>query len=111
KPIPKEVLYEEALKADGLLCLITEKIDREFLHHASHLKIIANMAVGYDNVDIDAAKEYGVTITNTPDVLTETTADLTFALLMATNGEIGHRVCWLVQMCMTLRWGLLVWEE
>jgi len=84
KPIPKEVLYEEALKADGLLCLITENIDREFLHHASHLKIIANMAVGYDNVDIDAAREYGVTITNTPDVLTETTADLTFALLMAT---------------------------
>src|SRR5699024_4360837 len=88
QPVPRDVLFEEASKADGLLCLITEKIDREFLQHASHLKIIANMAVGYDNVDVTAAKEYGITITNTPDVLTETTADLTFALLMATARRI-----------------------
>lgn len=83
-PVPKEILYEEALKADGILCLLTEAIDYAFLQHASHLKIIANMAVGYDNVDVAAAEEFGVTVTNTPDVLTETTADLTFALLMAT---------------------------
>lgn len=83
-PVPKDVLYEEALKADGILCLLTEAIDYDFLQHASHLKIIANMAVGFDNVDVAAAEEFGVTVTNTPDVLTETTADLTFALLMAT---------------------------
>lgn len=83
-PIPREVLMREAKEADGLLCLLTEKIDRPFLDHASHLKIIANMAVGYDNIDVKAAKEKGIIVTNTPDVLTETTADLTFALLMAT---------------------------
>lgn len=88
KPVPKEVLYEEAKEADGLLTLLTEKIDRAFLQHASHLKIIANMAVGYDNIDVAAAEEYGIVITNTPDVLTESTADLTFALLMATARRI-----------------------
>lgn len=83
-PVPKEVLYEEIKEVDGLICLITEKIDRDFVKHASHLKIIANMAVGYDNIDVQAAKEENIIVTNTPDVLTETTADLTFALLMAT---------------------------
>lgn len=83
-PVPKEVLYEEVKNADGLLCLLTEKIDRNFLEHAAHLKIIANMAVGYDNIDVKTAKEKNIIVTNTPDVLTETTADLTFALLMAT---------------------------
>lgn len=84
KPIPKDMLYEEVLEADGLLCLLTEQIDEPFLRHAKHLKIIANMAVGYDNIDVAAAEKYGIVVTNTPDVLTETTADLTFALLMAT---------------------------
>lgn len=84
EPIPRDILLEEVQKADGLLSLMTEKIDRSFLQQASHLNIIANMAVGYDNIDVEAAKEYDITITNTPDVLTETTADLTFALLMAT---------------------------
>ena len=84
KPVPKDILYEEAKKADGLLCLLTEKIDQAFCQHASHLKIIANMAVGYDNIDLEVAKNNNIIVTNTPDVLTETTADLTFALLMAT---------------------------
>lgn len=84
KPVPMNVLYEEAAEADGLLCLLTENIDATFIEHASHLKIIANMAVGYDNINVQAATQQGMIITNTPDVLTETTADLTFALLMAT---------------------------
>lgn len=83
-PVPQEVLYEQAKQADGLLCLLTEKIDADFLEQASHLEIIANMAVGYDNIDVITAEEKDIIITNTPDVLTETTADLTFALLMAT---------------------------
>lgn len=87
-PVPREVLFEEAKKADGLLTLLTEKIDREFLQHASHLQVIANMAVGYDNIDVAAATEHKITITNTPDVLTETTADLTFGLLMTTARRI-----------------------
>ncbi|MEI3611637.1 2-hydroxyacid dehydrogenase [Pseudogracilibacillus sp. SO30301A] len=84
KPVPKDILYEEAKKADGLLCLITEKINQAFCQYASHLKIIANMAVGYDNIDLESAQKNKIIVTNTPDVLTETTADLTFALLMAT---------------------------
>lgn len=87
-PIPTNILYERVEEADGLICLLTEKIDRAFLEHASHLKIIANMAVGYDNIDVHAAKEQNIVITNTPAVLTETTADLTFALLMATARRI-----------------------
>lgn len=83
-PIPKSMLYEAVLEADGLLCLLTEQIDAAFLQHAQHLKIITNMAVGYDNIDVAAAEKYNIVVTNTPDVLTETTADLTFALLMAT---------------------------
>lgn len=83
-PIPINMLYEEALEADGLLCLLTERIDEPFLEHAKHLSIIANMAVGYDNIDVASAEKYDIVVTNTPDVLTETTADLTFALLMAT---------------------------
>lgn len=87
-PVTKDVLYNEVLDADGLLCMLTESIDESFLKHANHLKIIANMAVGYDNIDVASAEKYGVTVTNTPDVLTETTADLTFTLLLATARRV-----------------------
>ncbi|WP_088053103.1 2-hydroxyacid dehydrogenase [Virgibacillus dakarensis] len=83
-PVPRDLLIKEVKDADGLFCLLTEKIDQEVLEHASHLKIVANMAVGYDNIDVKAAAKLGITVTNTPDVLTETTADLAFALLMTT---------------------------
>jgi glyoxylate reductase len=83
-PVPREVLEKEIVDVDGLFCLLTESIDRELLQKAVRLKVVSNMAVGYNNVDIEAAKEKGITVTNTPGVLTETTADLTFALLMAT---------------------------
>jgi len=82
--VPREILKKEARQADGLLCVLTDQIDEDLLACAPNLKIAANMAVGYDNIDIPSAKNYGVTITNTPDVLTETTADMGFALLMAT---------------------------
>lgn len=83
-PVPRKVLLEQVKQADGLLCMITEQIDTELLEYGKHLQVIANMAVGYDNIDIVAAKARNVVVTNTPDVLTETTADLTFGLLMAT---------------------------
>src|SRR5699024_6611513 len=83
-PVPRNILLEESKSATALLCLLTEQIDRDFIEEQSHLKLIANMAVGYDNIDLEAANEYKIIVTNTPDVLTETTADLTFALLMAT---------------------------
>ncbi|WP_026693112.1 2-hydroxyacid dehydrogenase [Peribacillus kribbensis] len=87
-PVPREVLEKEIVNADGLFCLLTESIDRALLEKAEKLKVVSNMAVGYNNIDIEAAKEKGITVTNTPGVLTETTADLTFALMMAAARRI-----------------------
>jgi len=83
-PVPREILEQEVKDIDGLFCLLTETIDVELLNKANNLKIISNMAVGYNNIDINTTTKRGIMVTNTPDVLTETTADLTFALLMAT---------------------------
>ncbi|WP_191561160.1 2-hydroxyacid dehydrogenase [Metabacillus idriensis] len=88
EPVPREVLEKEIIDSDGLFCLITESIDKELLEKANQLKVVSNMAVGYNNIDIEVAKEKGITVTNTPGVLTETTADLTFALIMATSRRL-----------------------
>jgi glyoxylate reductase len=82
--VPREVLEKEIAEVDGLYCLLTDTIDEALINQAQHLKVISNMAVGYNNIDVDAATRKGIMVTNTPGVLTETTADLTFALLMAT---------------------------
>jgi glyoxylate reductase len=87
-PIPREVLLREVKEADALFPMITERIDEEVLERAPRLKIVANMAVGYDNVDVPACTSHNVQVTNTPDVLTETSADLAFALLMSTARRI-----------------------
>lgn len=68
----------------GLLTLLVDEIDKEVLNSAPGLRIVANCAVGYNNIDIEFARERGVMVTNTPGVLTETTADLTWALILAT---------------------------
>ncbi|UTR11616.1 D-glycerate dehydrogenase [Evansella sp. LMS18] len=83
EPVPRDVLLEEAGRAEGLLTMLSDSIDKELLEQSPKLKVVANMAVGYDNIDVSFAREKNVTVCNTPDVLTETTADLTFALLMA----------------------------
>lgn len=88
RPVPHEVLKRKISDIDGLFCLLTENIDRDLLNNTSQLKIISNMAVGYNNIDIEAASEKGIMVSNTPGVLTETTADLTFALLMATSRRL-----------------------
>ena len=87
-PVPYEVLKEEAKTADALLTMLSDKVDKELLTESKNLKIVANLAVGYDNIDIVTAKELGITICNTPDILTDTTADLTFSLLLATARRI-----------------------
>jgi glyoxylate reductase len=76
--------------ADALLCMLTERIDAELLDGAPRLQVVANFAVGYDNIDVRAASDRGVVVTNTPDVLTEATADLTWALLLAVARRIGE---------------------
>jgi glyoxylate reductase len=70
--------------------MVTERIDDELLDHAPRLKIVANMAVGYDNVDVTALTRRGIVLTNTPGVLTETTADLAFALMLAIARRLGE---------------------
>jgi glyoxylate reductase len=88
-PPPYEVLTERVKGVDGLLCLLTDKIDGALMDAAgSQLKVISQMAVGYDNIDIAAATERGIPVGNTPGVLTEATADLTFALLLAAARRI-----------------------
>ncbi|MBG9567092.1 D-glycerate dehydrogenase [Brevibacillus agri] len=87
-PVPRAVLEEKIEEIDGLYCLLTENIDETLLNRAKKLKVVSNMAVGYNNIDVDAASRKGIMVTNTPGVLTETTADLTFVLLMTTARRI-----------------------
>lgn len=87
-PVPRDQLLKEVQTSTALLTMLSDKVDDELLQEAPHLKIVANLAVGYDNIDLKAAARHDVMITNTPDVLTETTADLTFALLMATGRRL-----------------------
>lgn len=89
-PPPREVLLEEVQAIEGLVSLLTDKVDEELLSHASHLKVVSNVAVGYDNIDVNAATRHGIPIGNTPGVLTETTADLAFALIMAAARRLGE---------------------
>ncbi|MCF2937157.1 D-glycerate dehydrogenase [Paenibacillus alkaliterrae] len=87
-PVPRDVLEEKVRDADGLYCLLTEAIDSRLLACAPRLRVISNMAVGYNNIDVGEASRRQIMVTNTPGVLTETTADLTFALLMAASRRI-----------------------
>ncbi len=81
--LEREELLEAVKDIDGLLCLLTDTIDAEVMDAAPNLGIIANYAVGYNNIDVEAATERGILVTNTPGVLRETTADLTWALIMS----------------------------
>jgi glyoxylate reductase len=90
-PPGRDELLEAARGAEGVLSTVTEKIDGEFMDAAGDgLKVVANMAVGYDNVDVEAANERGIVVTNTPGVLDETTADVAFLLLLAAARRLGE---------------------
>ena len=83
RPIPRKLLLQKVKNCEALISLLTDKIDREVIDKMIGCKIIANYAVGYNNIDIDYAKKKNIIVTNTPDVLTESTADLTMALVLA----------------------------
>ena len=90
-PPGREELLGIVRGASGILSILTEKIDAEVMDAAGDgLKVVANMAVGYDNVDVDAASERGIVVTNTPGVLDETTADTAFMLLLASARRLGE---------------------
>jgi len=84
----REDLLSRLPEADALLCLLSDRIDAELLCAGSRLKLVANIGVGYENIDIESAQDLGIAVTNTPDVLTEATADMTFALLLAAARRI-----------------------
>ncbi|HXV43297.1 MAG TPA: D-glycerate dehydrogenase [Anaerolineae bacterium] len=88
-PPPREILLEKVAGIDGLYCLLTEKIDDELLDAAGpQLKVVSQMAVGVDNIDVAACTRRGIPVGNTPGVLTEATADLTLALLLGTARQL-----------------------
>src|SRR5690625_5755040 len=72
-PVPREVLLEEVQYADALFSTLSEQINRELFEAGKKLKIVSNLAVGFDNIDLDVAREYGILVTNTTDVLIDTT--------------------------------------
>ncbi len=86
-PAPS-ALREGLCQADAAIVTLGDRIDAETIHSATRLKILANYAVGHNNIDLVAARQRGLTVTNTPDVLTDATADLTWALLLATARRV-----------------------
>ncbi len=94
EPPSPDDLRQLARDRDGLLTMLTDRIDGDLLDAAQTVRIVSNMAVGYDNIDVPAATARGVVVTNTPGVLTETVADLTFALILAAARRVaeGDRV-------------------
>lgn len=89
-PPPYDVLLKKVQDVEGLLALLTDKIDAGLMEAAPKLKVISNLAVGYDNIDIPEATRRGIVVGNTPGVLTETTADFAFALLMAAARRVAE---------------------
>ena len=90
RPLTHEEIAARIANCVGVLCHLTDRIDGEIMDRAPHLKVIANVAVGYDNIDVLAATARGIMVTNTPDVLTDTTADFAFALLLAAARRVAE---------------------
>jgi len=100
-PPGRDEMLKHAVGMDGILCLLTDKIDDQLLEAAgAQLKVVSNMAVGFDNVDVTAATRHGIPVGNTPGILTDATADFAFTLLMAA----GRRVCEAAQYLRDGKW-------
>ena len=90
QPIPKNELKKAIKNCDGLISMLSDKIDKEVIDSMKNCKVVANYAVGFNNIDVDYAKSKGIVVTNTPDVLTDSTADLTMALVLACARKISE---------------------
>ncbi len=88
--ISKDELFRRIKDKEGLICLLTEQVNEELLRVAPKLRIVANVAVGFDNIDLQACTKRGVVATNTPGVLDETTADFAWTLMMAVARRLGE---------------------
>jgi glyoxylate reductase len=91
-PPPYELIVETVKDKEGLLCLLTDRIDAALMDAAPRLKVISQCAVGYDNIDVGAATARGIPVGNTPEVLTDATADFAFTLLMAAARRVGEAI-------------------
>jgi glyoxylate reductase len=88
--VPREYLLEHVAGVDALVPTVTDAVDRAVLDGAPRLRVIANVGVGFNNIDVAAARERGIVVTNTPDVLTDATADFTMALILAVTRRLGE---------------------
>lgn len=93
-PPSTDELHDGVVEADALLCLLTDRVDKTLLECAPRLRVISNYAVGVDNIDLEAATQRGIPVGHTPGVLTETTADLAMALLLAAARRVPEGVDW-----------------
>ncbi len=100
RPLEKKEILAGVKQADGIISMLSDPIDQEVFEAGPLLKIVANYAVGYNNIDLKAAQKHRIAVTNTPGVLTETTADLTWALLMA----VSRRICEAHQWVQSGQW-------
>jgi glyoxylate reductase len=106
QPLPKTELIRRLKGKDGLICHIISTVDEEVFAGAPGLKVVSNVAVGFNNIDVTAARRHGIVVTNTPDVLTETTADFAWALLMAA----ARRVVEADQFARSGQWTRWQWD-
>lgn len=89
-PIPYNIMLEKVRGKEGLVCLLSDKVDQKVIDAGASLKVISTIAVGFDNIDIQEAAAHGIRVGNTPGVLTDATADLAFSLLMAAARRLGE---------------------
>lgn len=103
RPMGRADLLEAVAGTDGMLAMITDGVDVELMDRAPRLRVVSNMAVGYNNIDVAAATARGIVVTNTPGILTEATAELAFALILASARRVvdldrrtraGEWTCW-----------------
>jgi glyoxylate reductase len=107
-PLSKAELIRRLQGRAGLVCHIISAVDEELLQAVPGLKVVANVAVGFNNIDVAAARRHGVVVTNTPDVLTETTADFAWTLLMAAGRRVVEADAYVRSgQWKSWRWGLL----
>jgi len=94
RPLERDRLVAMVAGREGLLCMISDRVDVGLMNEAPKLRMIANFGVGFDNIDVGAASERGIPVSNTPDVLTDATADLTFTLMLAVARRVleGDRI-------------------
>lgn len=95
EPLSPAELKDACKDKDAIISVLTDRLDESFFESCPNLKLVANIAVGYDNIDIDAANKRGIIVCNTPGVLTQTTADLTFALMLSLSRRLRESEAYL----------------